>query len=89
MTARWWRVGLAQLDWANPACGYDFPTETAAARFAAAHRTPSRNVVVFSPAELAIPEDMTPLPRRVSRRRGHRLPVISDEMLALFEEVTS
>ena len=87
MTARWWRVGLAQLDWANPACGYDFPTEAAAARFAAAHRTPQRNVVVCSPAELAIPEDMTPLPRS---RRGHRrLPVISDDMLALFEEVTS
>jgi hypothetical protein len=80
-------VGLAALDWANPTSGYDFPNEAAAVRFADAHRTPGRNVVVFSPEDLDIPIPDEPFPVSVRGHRRPKLPVLSDEALSLFDLV--
>jgi hypothetical protein len=89
---RRWRVGLARIDWANPASGYDFPTEAAANRFAAAHARPGRNVVVFAPGELDVQMPTAGWPVSVAGHRRRRKPPVarvSDETLALFEAVTS
>jgi hypothetical protein len=88
---------LAQRDWANPTCGYDFPNEAAARRFADAHGTESRAVVVCSPDELTIDPDeeaakAPPLGLPVSvtghrRNNRPRVAAVSDDVLALVDDL--